>query len=77
MGKITDAELKRVEELKQETSQIIYSLGEIHYQKANLDLLEDQVKERVKEFKAKELQFLNELKEKYGNVSINIETGEF
>lgn len=77
MGKITDEELKRVEELKQETSQIVYSLGEIQYQRENLDLVEAQVKERIKEFKAKELQFLNQLKEKYGNVSINIETGEF
>ena len=77
MGKITEEELKKVEELKQETSQIVYSLGEIHYQKVNLDLLENQVKERIKEFKNKELQFLNHLKEKYGNVAINIETGEF
>lgn len=77
MGKITDEELKKVEELKQETSQIVYSLGEIQYQRANLDLVEAQVKEQVKEFKAKESRFLNQLKEKYGNVSINIETGEF
>lgn len=77
MGKITDEELKRVADLKGETSQLIYSLGEIQYQKVSLDLLEDQVREQIKDFKAKELQFLNELKQKYGNVSINIETGEF
>jgi hypothetical protein len=77
MGKITDEELKQVSDLKGETSQLIYSLGEIQYQKVSLDLLEDQVREQIKDFKAKELQFLNELKQKYGNVSINIETGEF
>lgn len=77
MSKITDEELKRVADLKGETSQLIYSLGEIQYQKVSLDLLEDQVREQIKDFKAKELQFLNELKQKYGNVSINIETGEF
>lgn len=77
MGKITEEELKKISELKQETSQIIYSLGEIHYQKTNLDFLENQVKDKIKEIKSKELEFLNELKQKYGNVSINIETGEF
>jgi hypothetical protein len=77
MGKITEAELKTITDLKQETSQIIYGLGEIQYQKTNLDIAEDQVKEKMKEVRAREVAFLNELKEKYGNVSINIETGEF
>lgn len=77
MGKITEEELKSVTEVRQETSQIVYSLGEIQYQRTNLDLVETQVKERMKEVRAKEAQILNELKEKYGNVSINIETGEF
>jgi hypothetical protein len=77
MGKITEAELKTITDLKQETSQIIYGLGEIQYQKTNLEIAEDQVKEKMKEVRAREVAFLNELKEKYGNVSINIETGEF
>lgn len=77
MGKITDEELKNIADLKQEVSQIVYALGEIHYQKTNLDFLESELKEKVKQIKSKELQFLNNLKEKYGNVSVNIETGEF
>lgn len=77
MGKITEEELQTVADLKAETSQLVFSLGEIQYQKVGLELLESQVKEKVKEFKAKELEFLKALKEKYGNVSINIETGEF
>lgn len=77
MGKITEEELKQVTEVRQETSQIVYSLGELQYQRANIDLVEAQVKEKMKEVRAKEAAILNELKEKYGNVSINIETGEF
>lgn len=77
MGKITDEELKTIGDLKQEVSQVVYGLGEIQYQKANLDFLESELKEKVKQIKARELQFLNSLKEKYGNVSVNIETGEF
>lgn len=77
MGKITDEDLQKVSELKAETSQLVFSLGEMQYQKISLELLETDLTEKVKELKAKEFKFLTELKDKYGNVSINIETGEF
>lgn len=77
MGKITDEELQKVAELKSETSQLVISLGEIQYQRISLQLLENELTDKVKELKAKEVKFLTDLKQKYGNVSINIETGEF
>lgn len=77
MGKITEEELKRVSELRQETSQIVYALGEIEYQRIALSTTEELIKEKIKELRTKEAGVLNELKEKYGNVNINIETGEF
>jgi len=42
-----------------------------------IDLLIDEEKKKVKDIKERETKILDELKEKYGNVSINIETGEF
>lgn len=77
MAKITDEELKKITDLKQEVSQLIYSLGELQYQKVGLEQIELQLKDKVKQVKLQENQVLNDLKEKYGNVSINIETGEF
>lgn len=77
MGKITDEELKKISDLKQEISQLIYALGELQYQRLNLDQIETQLKDKAKQVKVQETQVLNDLKEKYGNVSINIETGEF
>lgn len=77
MAKITDEELKKITDLKQEVSQLVYSLGELQYQKVGLEQIELQLKEKVKQVKLQETQVLNDLKEKYGNVSINIETGEF
>lgn len=77
MGKITEEELKKITELRQENSQIIYTLGEVQYQKVNLEATEELIKIKIEEFKQKEADFLNGLKEKYGNVTINIETGEF
>ena len=77
MGKITDQELKDINDIKQEISQIVYTLGELEYQKLSIDLIIDELKLKIKDIKSKEAKVLNGLKDKYGNVNINIETGEF
>ena len=77
MGKITDEELKQIGELKQQTTQLVYGLGELQYQRISLEIAEEDLKRLLKDTKVKESTLLKELKEKYGNVSINIETGEF
>jgi hypothetical protein len=77
VGKITDEELKQINQLKQEAMEVVYNLGELEYQKVSLDLLIEEVKLKIRAHKAKESQLLLDLKNKYGNVNINIETGEF
>ena len=77
MGKITTEELEKINQVKQETMDVVYALGELEFQKTTLDLLSEDLKKRVKEVKTKEAQLLADLKTKYGNVNINIETGEF
>jgi len=77
MGKITTEELEKINQVKQETMEVVYALGELEFQKTTLDLLSEDLKKRVKEVKTKEAQLLADLKTKYGNVNINIETGEF
>lgn len=77
MGKITDVELQKINELKQQTVELVYNLGELEYQKVSLEFLLEDLKVRIKDQKEKEARLLAELKNKYGNVNINIETGEF
>jgi hypothetical protein len=77
MGKLTDLELQSVQLLKRDTLEIASTLGELTFQKMNIDLLIEEQKEKIKEIKQREIKTLDELKEKYGTVSINIETGEF
>ena len=77
MGKITEEELKSVGELKDQTTQLVYNLGELEYQKISLDILTENLKKTMKEIRAKEAELYTELRNKYGNVNINIETGEF
>ena len=76
-NKITEEELKRIELLKQDSLEVASILGELNYQKTVLELqIEDQTN-KIKEIKSRELSLFNDLREKYGNVSINITTGEF
>ena len=77
MGKLTDTELQLVQLIKRDALEVASTLGELSYQRMTIDLLIDEEKKKVKDIKEREAKILDELKEKYGNVSKNIETGEF
>jgi pyridoxine 5'-phosphate synthase PdxJ len=77
MAKITEDELKRIEIIKKDSLEIASILGELQYQKITIDLFIDEQKEKIKDLKKEEAKLFQELRDKYGNVNINIETGEF
>lgn len=77
MGKLTENELQRLHAVRKDSLEIASTLGELQYQKTVLDLLMEDQKEKIKELKKSESNLFEELKEKYGSVNINIETGEF
>lgn len=77
MGKLTDNELERLHLVRKDSLEIASTLGELQYQKTVLDLIMEEQKEKIKQLKKSESNLFDELKEKYGNVNINIETGEF
>ena len=77
MGKITDTELQRLQLLKQDSIEVATTLGQLSYQKISIDLLIEEQKKKIEEIKKREAQILEELQSTYGNVSINIDTGEF
>jgi predicted RNA-binding protein with EMAP domain len=77
MSKITDTELQRIQLIKKDALEVASTLGELTYQKLAVELLIDEEKKKIKDIKQQEEKILQELKDKYGNVSINIETGDF
>ena len=77
MSKLTENELQLVQLLKKDALEIASTLGELNYQKINLELLIEEEKKKIKDVKVREATILEDLKVKYGNVSINIETGDF
>jgi hypothetical protein len=56
--------------------EVASSLGELSYQKMVLELEIEKQKILIKDIKSRENLLFEELKSKYGSVSINIETGE-
>ena len=84
MKKITEEELKEVNELRSKLSTTVNETGELTL---GLNLLEDDVNnikrnltEKVEEFKAllaQEKTIIIRLREQYGVGSIDFETGEF
>jgi hypothetical protein len=77
MGKITETELQRIQLIKRDALEIASALGELSYQKITIELLIEEQKKKIKAIKEEEEKVLAELKDKYGSVSINIETGDF
>jgi hypothetical protein len=77
MGKLTDNELERLHLIRKDSLEIASTLGELQYQKTVLDLMMEDQKEKIKQLKKSEAKFFEELKDNYGNININIETGEF
>jgi len=77
MTKLTENELERIHQVRKDSLEIASALGELQYQKTVLELLMEDQKEKIKDLKKSEGLLFEELKDKYGNVNINIETGEF
>ncbi len=77
MAKITDDELQKLNFVKQDALEVASLLGELSYQKISLEIEMEEQKKKIQQIKTQESQIFEELRSKYGNVSINIETGEF
>ena len=74
--KITQEELSRVHSIRQDALEIASKLGELEFQKISIQILIDEQKKEIITLKAKEEEVFEDIKSKYGNVTINIETGE-
>jgi len=75
--KLTQEELQQLNNLQQKRDNLMFELSQIGIIKLNLQSREDRVKEFHKELIAEEAAVGQQLTEKYGDGSLNLETGEF
>jgi len=76
MAQLTQEELDQFKSFRQEANKLAGALGELHFQRTLIDLELEKIKAAVQANTAAQQDQLRQLGEKYGDGSINIETGE-
>ncbi len=74
--KLTHEEFQQINLIKSDALEVAALLGELEYQKMSIELDMEEQKKKIKEIRVKEKQVFEEIRSKYGAVSINTETGE-
>ncbi len=74
--KLTQEELQQLHDFQNNSEILISQLGQISFQKLQLEKQEEFLKQKFNELTTKELEISQSLKEKYGNVNIDLKTGE-
>lgn len=73
---VTPEELKDLQDVRKAVYETISIIGDLNYRKTLIDLELEAIKETVKQNATKERELLNAFGKKYGDGSINPETGE-
>jgi K+/H+ antiporter YhaU regulatory subunit KhtT len=74
--KLTQEEFQQINLIKSDALEVAALLGELEYQKMSIELDMEEQRKKIKEIRVKEKQVFEEIRSKYGQVSINTETGE-
>tara|TARA_R110000822_G_C14952335_1_gene455106 strand:+ start:275 stop:520 length:246 start_codon:yes stop_codon:yes gene_type:complete len=77
MTKLTDIEIKRIDDLKMGYNQLVETLGGVEVQLISILTKKEQLKVDLLEIQKEELIIAKDLEEKYGEGTISLETGEF
>lgn len=75
--KLTEQELNKIKETQQQRAILVEKFGIIELSIQDLNLQKQEVLDDLKVLKAKEYNLSQELQDKYGIGTINIDSGEF
>jgi len=74
---LTQEELQEIKAIQTENTSVVSQFGELEVVMQNLLLRKEELVNKFKELKNREVVIGNTLQEKYGNGNIDLETGEF
>ena len=74
--KLSKEELQTLKGLQTQENNLVVSFGQVEYQIASLETQKDNLIEAKQVFEKERTEFAKVLNEKYGDGSINLETGE-
>ncbi len=75
--KFTPEEIQEIQDLQQLYTAVVNQAGQVYLEEITLHERKGQVEDNFTEVKRKEQEILSNLNSKYGQGSINLETGEF
>jgi hypothetical protein len=75
--KFTEDELKSINELQVKYNQITMAMGQLTISKHNLELREEALKSTLEDTRNSEQDLAKSLNKKYGQGTLDIESGEF
>ena len=73
---LTAEELQQLKDLREKAVATASTLGELSYQKILIDLELEKAKQQVVDIKNEESKIFGEVGAKYGDVTVNLETGK-
>jgi predicted transcriptional regulator len=74
---LSNEELDSLKNLKEQYNQTALTLGRLELEILNLAEEKEKIKQQFSDLKNQELELVNQIKTKYGEGSISLETGEF
>lgn len=75
--KLSPEEITQIKSIQETQEKLINSFGELEFQIQTLELQKEKLVEQLESYKTKEINLANELSQKYGNGTINVEQGIF
>jgi len=75
--KLTPEEVNEIKSIQETQEKLVTSFGELEFQIQTLELQKEKLVEQLETYKTKEKELANQLSQKYGNGTINIEEGIF
>jgi 1-aminocyclopropane-1-carboxylate deaminase/D-cysteine desulfhydrase-like pyridoxal-dependent ACC family enzyme len=73
--KLEEQELKQLKNFQEQSERLIAQLGQLQYKKFQLKTEEEYLKTQYSKITSEETEISSKLKTKYGNINIDLETG--
>lgn len=75
--KLTTEEIEQIKTIQESQEKLVTGFGELEFQIQVLELQKEKLIEELEGYKNKEKELANQLSQKYGNGTINLEQGVF
>ena len=74
---LTKEEIQQLSSLQEKQSDFVIQLGQVEYQINILERQKKSIKQQIENFEESQVQLAKQLETKYGQGTVNLESGEF